>query len=181
MTFIEELQQNHEKSINAIKLMTDTESDTAKEYPEYKEAAELCKFIMEYENKYELLVRPEKFNNFYSSASDFEMLCNNIYHSITDDGEISYIQLTDSCPAIVFESAWDLSVDNVMSLSQKRILEQVNVFRSKYKLPLIEYKLTFFTNAYQYIEAVKNYNRYVVPERNKKVDDTLKRMRAVPV
>ena len=131
MTFIEELQKNHEKSIRAIKLMIDTESDRV--HPEYKEAAELCKFIMEYENKYELLVRPEKFNNFYNSASDFEMLCNNIYHSIVDDGEISYIQLTDSCPAIVFESAWDLSVDNVMSLTQKRILEQVNVFRSKLK------------------------------------------------
>jgi hypothetical protein len=158
-TFLEELQSYHEAAMKAIRFLTDLEHERVAAYPEYKQAATLCKFIMEYENKYELLVDPKQYGRFYDSAIEFEMLCNAIYHAIVDDGDIAYVQLTGECPAIIFKHRSEVTIDNAMSESQKRYIEQLNVFKSRYNQPLFHPELSFFDDAYEFIEAVANYER----------------------
>jgi hypothetical protein len=56
--FIKLLYDNNRASIKNIVELIDVDSDKNKEYPVYKDAAVLCKFIYDYENKYELLAHP---------------------------------------------------------------------------------------------------------------------------
>ena len=122
---------------------------------------------MEYENKYELLVEPKQYGRFYDSAIEFEMFCNAIYHAIVDDGDISFVQLTGECPAIIFKHRSEVTIDNAMSESQKRYIEQLNVFKSRYNQTLFHPELFFFDDAYEFIEAVANYDRASVERQQK--------------
>jgi hypothetical protein len=153
--FLKELEKNHRKAIRSIKHMIDVE---AQEYPEYKAAATLCRFIYDSEDRYLLIPESEKFNYFYENAHDFEILCNNIYHSLTDDGDIAFVQVNNHCPVIVFRSRWELKIDELMSKSEKALHERLNAFKQKRgMLPLHENKMVIINNAYEYIEAVKQY------------------------
>jgi hypothetical protein len=153
--FLKELEKNHRNSIKAIKHMIDVD---AQKYPEYKAAATLCKFIYDSEDRYLLIQKAEKFTYFYENAHDFEILCNNIYHSLTDDGDIAFVQINNHCPAIVFRSRWELNIDDLMTKDQKAIYERLNAFKQRRgMLPLHENKMVIFNNAYEYIEAVKQY------------------------
>jgi hypothetical protein len=157
--FFDELNLEHRNSINNIRELIDVESDKIKQYPEYKDAAVLCKFIFDYENKYELLAHPENYGYFYKSSLDFERLCNEIYHSLVDDGDIAFIQLTDHlCPRIAFKSRWEIAFDDLITEGQKQALKSINEFKLKKGLPLEEYTLTFYNNVYEYIEAVHKHN-----------------------
>jgi hypothetical protein len=149
------LDNNHKKAIKAIKNMIDVD---AQEYPEYKEAATLCKFFFEYQAKYCLLHYPEKYGSFYDCAQDLETLFNTIYHALTDDGEIAFIQLNKHTPAIIFESKWELTLENVLTQEERSSVQRVNEFKAKHNLPPTEHSLDFFNNVYEYIEAVKKYN-----------------------
>jgi hypothetical protein len=90
---------------------------------------------------------------------DFERLCNEIYHSLVDDGDIAFIQLTDHlCPRIAFKSRWEIAFDDLITEGQKQALKSINEFKLKKGLPLEEYTLTFYNNVYEYIEAVHKHN-----------------------
>jgi hypothetical protein len=153
--FLKELEKNHRKAIKAIKHMIDIE---AQEYPEYKAAATLCKFLFDSEDRYAMIAEPERFKYFYENAHDFEILCNNIYHSLTDDGDIAFVQVNNHCPVIVFQSRWEIKIDDLISNSEKALYERLNAFKKERgMLPLHEDKMVIFNNAYEYIEAVKQY------------------------
>ena len=163
------LNNNHKKAIKAIKNMIDVD---AQEYPEYKEAATLCKFFFEYQAKYCLLHYPEKYGSFYDCAQDLETLFNTIYHALTDDGEIAFIQLNKHTPAIIFESRWELTLENVLTQEEKSTIERLNQFKAKHNLPPTEHTLDFFSNVYEYIEAVKAYG-IELEEKTKKAKEII--------
>jgi hypothetical protein len=153
--FLKELEKNHRKAIRSIKHMIDIEAQSD---PEYKAAATLCRFIYDSEDRYLLIQEAEKFTYFYENAHDFEILCNNIYHSLTDDGDIAFLQVNNHCPIIVFQSRWELKIDDFISKSEKALYERLNAFKKERgMLPLHEDKMIIFNNAYDYIEAVKQY------------------------
>jgi hypothetical protein len=130
----------------------------AQVYPEYKAAATLCKFLHDSEDRYGMLHEPEMFSGFYDNAQAFEQLCNSIYHSLTDDGEISFVQVNNHCPVILFENRWELKQDDLISKNEKEMYERLNVFKKeRAMLPLHEHKIVFFDDAYSYIKAVKQY------------------------
>ena len=153
--FIQLLEKNHRESINEIKRMIDIK---AQKYPEYKAAATLCKFIYDSEDRYGLIKEAEEFNYFYDNANDFEILCRNIYHSLTDDGDIAFVQVNNHCPAIVFENRWELDQADLISENERAMYERLNAFKKERgMLPPHEHKIVFFDDVYSYIEAVKQY------------------------
>lgn len=169
MNFLEELEKNHKKAVKAIKHMIDIE---AQEYPEYKAAATLCKFLFDSEDRYSMIAEPERFKGFYDNAQAFEILCDNIYHSLTDDGDIAFAQVNNHRPVIVFQSRWELNVDDLMSESEKALYKRLNVFKEeKGILPLHENKMVIFNNAYDYIEAVKQYRIDSVTQSNRLIEE----------
>lgn len=153
--FFNYLTSAHIKAINRIKDMIDVD---AQEYPEYKEAATLCKFFFDYEGKYNLLHYPEKYGSFYDCAQDLEALFHNIYHALTDDGDIAFIQLNKHTPAIIFENRCELTLRDVLTKEERLSVQRLNEFKAKHNLPLTEHSLDFFNNVYEYIEAVKKYD-----------------------
>jgi hypothetical protein len=153
--FIKLLEKNHRKAIRSIKHMIDVETQ---EYPEYKAAATLCRFIYDSEDRYAMIAEHDRFKYFYENAHDFEILCNNIYHSLTDDGDIAFVQINNHCPIIVFQSRWEIKIDDFISKSEKALYERLNAFKKERgMLPLHENEMVIFNNAYEYIEAVKQY------------------------
>jgi hypothetical protein len=153
--FIEVLETKHKESIEEIKLLIDVDAQV---YPDYKAAAALCKFIYDSEDRYGLIQEAEKFGYFYTNAHDFNILCNTIHHSLTDDGDITFAQVNNHCPVIVFENRWELKQDDLISENERAMYERLNAFKKERDmLPLHEHKIVFFDDAYSYIEAVKQY------------------------
>jgi hypothetical protein len=153
--FIKALEAKHKEAIERIKLLIDVETQ---EYPEYKAAATLCKFLYDSEDRYAMIHEPDMFSGFYDNAQDFETLCSSIYHSLTDDGEITFVQVNNHCPVIVFENRWELKQDDLISKNEEAMYERLNEFKKKKNiLPLHEHKIVFFDDVYSYIEAVKQY------------------------
>ncbi len=174
--FLKELEKKHKQAIKAIKHLIDIEADP---HPEYKAAATLCRFIFDSEDRYAMIAEPERFKYFYDNAQAFEILCDNIYHSLTDDGDIAFVQVNNHCPVIVFQSRWEIKIDDLMSKSEKEVYERLNAFKQRRgMLPLHENKMVIFNNAYEYIEAVKQYridseiqsNRFEEWKKNLKID-----------
>ena len=105
-----------------------------------------------------MLQKPDMFSGFYDNAQAFEQLCDSIYHSLTDDGEITFVQVNNHCPVIAFESRWELKQDDLISKNEEAMYERLNEFKKKKNiLPLHEHKIVFFDDVYSYIEAVKQY------------------------
>jgi hypothetical protein len=153
--FLKELEKKHKQAIKAIKHMIDVE---AQEFPSYKASATLCKFLFDSEDRYAMVAEPDRFKYFYDNAQAFEILCDNIYHSLTDDGDIAFVQVNNHCPVIVFQSRWELKIDDLISKSDKALFERLNAFKKQRGMfPLHEDKMVIFNNAYEYIEAVKQY------------------------
>lgn len=151
--FLELLEKTHREDIEEIKLLIDVD---AQKYPDHKAAATLCKFIYDSEDRYGLI--QEEFGNFYINAHDFRILCDSIYHALTDDGDIAFVQTNNNCPFIVFQSRWDLSVDDLISDNEKAMYESLNKFKKERgSIPLHEHKIIFFDDVYSYIEAVKQF------------------------
>jgi hypothetical protein len=152
---IDLFEKKHREAIESIKLLIDVE---AQEYPEDKAAATLCKFIYDSKDRYQMLHEPEMFSGFYDNAQVFDQLCNSIYHSLTDDGEISFVQVNNHCPVIVFENRWELKQDDLISENERAMYERLNAFKKERgMLPIHEHKIVFFDDVYSYIEAVKQY------------------------
>lgn len=151
--FIKTFETKHKKAIERIKLLINVETE---KYPEHKAAATLCRFIYDSEDRYAMIHTPVMFNGFYDNAQAFEQLCDSIYHSLTDDGEISFVQVNNHCPVIIFENRWELKQNDLISKNEKEMYERLNAFR-KGILPLHESKIVFFDDVYSYIEAVKQY------------------------
>lgn len=153
--FIEILEAKHKEAIERIKLLIDADTHI---YPEYKAAAALCKFLYDSEDRYGMLHEPDMFSDFYDNAQAFEQLCNSIYHSLTDDGEITFVQVNNHRPIIIFENRWELKQDDLISENERAMYERLNAFKKERDmLPLHEHKIVFFDNVYSYIEAVKQY------------------------
>jgi len=107
-----------------------------------------------------LLHNPKAFGSFYDCAQNLAGLFDSIYHALIDDGEIAFIQVDGLTPKIIFESRWELKLEDVLSKEYKDHIERFNEFISERKLniPLREHTLIFFNNVYEYIEAVKAYD-----------------------
>lgn len=164
--FIQELHEIHNLSIREIRRLTDVNSELVNTYPEYKEAAILCKFILDYEYRCELIAKNHNYGKFYDSASEFVSLCEGIYHSLVDDGDIAFVSIADYiCPQIAFKSRWELTLEDIISESQSQVLKSINEFKAKRGLPTMEFKLTFYNNAYEYIEAVQKHNTDALARR----------------
>jgi hypothetical protein len=174
--FFDYLNEKHIEAIDRIKHMIDVD---AQEYPEYKEAAMLCKFFFEYENKYGLLYNPKAFGSFYDCAQNLAGLFDWIYHALIDDGEIAFIQVDGLIPKIIFESRWELNLENVLSKDDKDHVERFNEFilERKLNIPLREHTLVFFNNVYEYIEAVKAYDNRA-EENHKKAKEIITNLKA---
>jgi hypothetical protein len=153
--FFDYLKDSHNKAMRRIKHMIDVDSQ---EYPEYKEAATLCKFFFDYEGKYCLLYYPEKYGSFYDCAQDIETLFDTIYHALTDDGDIAFIQLNKHTPAIIFENRWEIKLEDILTKEERSSVQNLNEFKAKHNLPPTEHSLDFFNNVYEYIKAVKKYD-----------------------
>jgi hypothetical protein len=171
--FFDYLNDAHNKAIEHIKYMIDVD---AQEYPEYKEAATLCKFFFDYEGKYSLLHYPEKYGSFYDCAQDLENLFDTIYHALTDDGDIAFIQLNKHTPKIIFENRWELTLENLLTKEERLSVQRLNEFKAKYNLSPTEHSLDFFSNVCEYIEAVKAYD-IEVEENHKKAKEIIKNMK----
>jgi hypothetical protein len=77
---------------------------------------------------------------------------------LTDDGDIAFVQVNNHCPVIVFQSRWGIKIDDFISKSEKALYERLNAFKKERgMLPLHENNMVIFNNAYEYIEAVKQY------------------------
>lgn len=152
--FIEVLEAKHKEAIKRIKLLIDGDTHI---YPEYKAAAALCKFLYDSEDRYAMLHEPDMFSGFYDNAQAFEQLCDSIYHSLTDDGEITFVQVNNHYPVIVFESRWELEQDDLISKNEEAMYERLNEFKEKRGMPPTEHKIVFFEDVYSYIEAVKQH------------------------
>lgn len=152
--FIKALEAKHKEAIERIKLLIDVETQ---EYPEYKAAATLCKFLYDSEDRYAMIHEPDMFSGFYDNAQAFEQLCDSIYHSLTDDGEITFVQVNNHCPVIVFENRWELERDGLVTKIEYAIYERLNAFKEKRGMPPTEHKIVFFEDVYSYIEAVKQH------------------------
>jgi len=145
----------HKEAIAAIKHMIDVD---AQEYPEYKQAATLCKFLFESEDMYSMVEDAEQFQGFYDNAQDFETLCHTIYHALTDDGDIAFVQVNSHCPVIAFKCRWDLKIDDFITDSEAAMYERFNAFKIKKGMtPLSELKMVTLDNVDAFIEAVKQY------------------------
>jgi hypothetical protein len=155
MNFLDLLEKTHKEDIEEIKLLIDID---AQEYSEYKAAATLCKFLYDSEDRYGMIQEADQFDYFYINAHDFKILCNSIYHSLTDDGDIAFVQVNNHCPVIIFQSRWELNQDNLISKTEEEMYERLNVFKKERNiLPLHEHKIVFFDDVCSYIEAVKQY------------------------
>jgi len=152
--FFELLEAEHKDAMDSIKHMIDVE---AQKYPEDKEAATLCKFLVDSTDRYAMILESEVFDGFHDNAQVFESLCNNIYHALTDDGDITFAQVNGQCPGIIFQSRWELTPDDLMSQNEQEMYLRLNKFKKEKGLPPYENKIVFFDNAYEYIEAVKQY------------------------
>jgi hypothetical protein len=179
MDFIKELQQNNRRSIDQILELIDVNSEKVKSYPEYKDAAILCKFIYEYENKYELLAHPQEYGRFYESALDFETLCDGIYHALVDDGDICFVKTFDNlCPRIAFRNRWCLKIEDVIYKWQIEHFNRFNEFKRSKGVPVEELKLTFYNGVHEYIEAVKQFN-IDAEETHQKAKEIIKKAREI--
>ena len=152
--FIKVLEAKHKEAIKRIKLLIDADTHI---YPEYKAAATLCKFLYDSEDRYAMLHEPDMFSGFYDNAQAFEQLCDSIYHSLTDDGEITFVQVNNHCPMIVFDNRWELTPEDLISKQEEDMYLRLNAFKKEKGLPPLEHKIVFFDDAYSYIEAVKQY------------------------
>jgi len=152
--FFELLEAEHKDDMDSIKHMIDVE---AQKYPEDKEAATLCKFLVDSTDRYAMILEAEVFDGFHDNAQVFESLCNNIYHALTDDGDIAFAQVNNHCPGVIFQSRWELTPDDLMSQYEQEMYARLNKFKKEKGLPPYENKIVFFDNAYEYIEAVKQY------------------------
>lgn len=181
LDFIKELQQNHTRSINRIVELIDVDAERVKSHPEYQDAAILCKFVYGYENKYELLAHPQEHGRFYESAPDFVTLCDTIYHALVDDGDICFVKVFDhACPRIVFKERWTLTVDDLMTKSQKEHMERFNEFKRSKGLPVEEPKITFYQDVHEYIEAVRQFN-VDAEATHQRAKEALARIRGNPI
>lgn len=173
--YFQYLDKKHNEAIKAIKHMINVD---AQEYPEYKEAATLCKFFFEYDRNYSLVYKPEDYGSFYDCAQDLETLFHTIYHALTDDGDISFIQVNKHTPTIVFECRWELTLEKLLSKEEKAFVERFNDFKLKHNInqPPTQHTLIFFNNAYEYIEAVKK-NDIETEENHKKTKEILKNLK----
>jgi hypothetical protein len=148
-------EKKHREAINNIKRMIDV--DAEKYDDEYKAAATLCRFIYDSADRYQMLHEPEMFSGFYDNAQVFNQLCNSIYHALTDDGEISFVQVNNHCPMIVFDNRWELRPEDLISKQEEDMYWRLNAFKKEKGLPPHEHKIVFFADVYNYIEAVKQY------------------------
>jgi hypothetical protein len=153
---IDLFEKKHREAVERIKRMIDV--DAEKYDDEYKAAATLCRFIYDSADRYQMLHEPEMFSGFHDNAQIFDQLCNSIYHALTDDGDISFVQVNDHCPVIIFENRWELKQqDDLISEHEEAMYERLNAFKKEKGLPPHEHRIVFFDDAYSYIEAVKQY------------------------
>jgi len=152
--FFELLEAEHKDAMDSIKHMIDVE---AQKYPEDKDAAILCKFLVDSTDRYAMILESEVFDGFYDNAQVFESLCNSIYHSLTDDGDIAFVQVNNHCPAIVFQSRWELKLEDLVSKNEQAMYDRLNKFKKEKGLPPHENTILFFNNVYEYIAAVDQY------------------------
>lgn len=161
---LELFDNEHKKRVLAIKMMCDPDHpDNA--FPEHREAARLCKFLLERQHVYELFLfeEIENYNEFYSDARCFYYLCDKIYHALTDDGEICYANV-DGCPRILFQSRWDATLESASSKNEKLIGKSVEEFKIKMEregkpVKMPKPTLTFYENSAEFMQAVEELDK----------------------
>ena len=146
-------QQEYDNALDYIKKRIDVNSQ---EYPEYKEAATLCKFLFESDNVD--LCGYIRYSNqkvgcpFVNNAQNFSELCNSIFHAIVDDGEISFIKFEDHSPVIIFQSKWEITPE---SSYWKEDIDMINCINEALEGTGAEprkFSFEFMNNVYEFIE-----------------------------
>ena len=165
MNRLEIFDKEHKNRMLAIKEMCNPDhQDNA--FPEHREAARLCKFLLEREDIYGLFLfeEIESYGEFYNDARCFHYLCNNIYHALTDDGEICYANVHGS-PRILFQSRWEATLESAASENEKMIWKSVKEFvekREQEGKPIKNIStptLTFYKNSTEFMEAVEELDK----------------------
>lgn len=158
--FLDHLHSKHVQAMDSIKRLTDVD---AQDFPEHREAATLCKFISEHENRYCLLQHPENHGSFHECAQDFDTLCHVIYHAIVDDGDIAYVQLNEhslgveskSELGVVFKSKWEVTINDLLTADEQQFHVSLNELRQRHGVETVKHSISFLDDAYKFIEAVK--------------------------
>ena len=153
---LELFNNEHKKRLLAIKMMCDPDHpDNA--FPEHREAARLCKFLLERQHIYELFLfeEIEFYGEFYADARCF--------HALTDDGEICYACVHGS-PRILFQSRWEATLESASSKNEKMVDESMEEFKLKMKqegkpVRIAKPTLTFYENSTEFMEAVKELDK----------------------
>ena len=165
MNRLEIFENENKKFILSIKMMCDPDHPDNNAFPEHREAARLCKFLLERQHIYELFLfeEIEFYGEFYSDARCFYYLCNNIYHALTDDGEICYAYVHGS-PRILFQSRWEATLESASSKNEKMVDESMEEFKRKMKqegkpVRIAKPTLTFYENSAEFMEAVKELDK----------------------
>ena len=161
---LELFNNEHKKRLLAIKMMCDPDHpDNA--FPEHREAARLCKFLLERQHIYELFLfeEIEFYGEFYADARCFHYLCNNIYHALTDDGEICYAYVHGS-PRILFQSRWEATLESASSKNEKMVDESMEEFKCKMEqegkpVRIAKPTLTFYENSTEFMQAVEELDK----------------------
>lgn len=157
MNRFETYKKNYDEAVASIKSKIDVDSEIIKQYPEYKEAAVLCKFLFECTDVdlYGYVCHKNFGSSFCTDAQAFEVLCSTIYHAIIDDGDICY-PVVDDRPRIAFISRYEAElkdccfeweIDQIKST--REVLRSIGVEKGD------EISLTFLKDAYEFIETVK--------------------------
>ena len=165
MNRLEIFDSENKKFILSIKMMCDPDHPDNDAVSEYREAARLCKFLLERQHIYELFLfeEIEFYGEFYADARCFHYLCNNIYHALTDDGEICYAYVHGS-PRILFQSRWEATLESASSKNEKMVDESMEEFKLKMKqegkpVRIAKPTLTFYENSTEFMEAVKELDK----------------------
>jgi len=165
MNRLELFNNEHKKRVLSIKMMCDPDHPDNDAFSEHREAAKLCKFLLERQHIYELFLfeEIEFYGEFYSDARCFHYLCDNIYHALTDDGEICYVYVHGS-PRILFQSRWEATLESASSKNEKMVAENLEEFKRKMEqegkpFHIAKPTLTFYENSTEFMEAVKELNK----------------------
>jgi len=125
----------------------------------YKEAEFLCKWLFDTDINPYGLFHDDDWAESFDSAERFSSLCNEIYHAITDDGDISYVVVNKS-PRIAFKHECDIK--KIEDCARENEISSFKITAHLRKISDKEnfkdnLEFYFLKDAYEFVDAVEKY------------------------
>jgi hypothetical protein len=158
-------EEQYKKHIAEINVMCDPDHPD-NSLPEYREAARLCKFLLERETIYDLFLDEEisSIHNIYDDARCFAMLCDRIYHAIVDDGDICFVKVTNN-ERILFQNRWEVTLETASTKNEKLIWKSVEDFTNKREQEgkpvknILKPTLEFYNNSIEFLDSLREFEQ----------------------